>query len=191
MLIRFFDEGYSPSQVHLVGFSFGSTVFGIAGREIILRSNNAYTIERITGLDPGQIQSFFLPLTGRLGPGDARFVDTIHTEAVGFGDLETIGDVQYLVNGGVSQPQCTSNINTVAQTCSHLFAAAIWVESINAVTPIFPALQCNSWPDFLENNCNQNAPIGNVGVLTSTAVRGRYFLRTNLESPFSRPVPGP
>lgn len=80
MLIRFFDEGSSPSQLHLVGFSFGSTVFGIAGRKVILRSNNAYTVDRITGRDPGQIQSLFLPLTGRIGLGDVRFVDTIQTE---------------------------------------------------------------------------------------------------------------
>lgn len=148
-------------------------------------------IERITGLDPGQIQALFLPLTGRLNPGDARFTETIHTEAVGFGDLETRGHVQYFVNGGVTQPMCSSPINTITQTCSHLFASTIWVESIRARAPIFPALQCESWESFLQNDCNLAAPTGNLGVLTSTALRGKYFLRTNLESPFSRGVAGP
>lgn len=189
-LVRLFDNGYEASRVHLVGFSFGSTVWGIAGREVILQSQNRFMIERITGLDPGQIQNIMLPLTGRLNSGDARFVDTIHTEAVGFGDHEARGHVQYFVNGGVSQPHCTSGINTVAQTCSHLFASTIWIESIRATSPIFPSLQCSSWEHFLRNDCN-NAPIGNLGVLTSTALRGSYFLRTNLVAPFSRNVPGP
>lgn len=190
-IIRFFNGGYESSRLHLVGFSFGSTVFGIAGREVILQSNNVHRIERITGLDPGQVQNIMLPLTGRLGPGDARFTETIHTEAVGFGDHEARGHVQYFVNGGITQPMCTSGITTVAQTCSHLFASRVWVESIRAQTPIFPALQCQSWEHFLRNDCNFNAPIGNLGVLTSTALRGSYFLRTNIEAPFSRPVPGP
>jgi pancreatic lipase-related protein 2 len=189
-MVRLFDAGYDSTKLHLVGFSFGSTVFGIAGREVALQSNGRYTIQRITGLDPGQIQPIFLPQTGRLGPGDARFVETVHTEAVGFGDHEASGHVQYFVNGGVRQPMCTSGINTVAQTCSHLFATAIWVESIEARTPIFPALRCESWDRFLANDCDTQAPIGNLGVLTSPSLRGRYFLRTNLESPFSRSVPG-
>lgn len=148
-------------------------------------------IERITGLDPGQVQNLMLPLTGRLNPGDARFVETIHTEAVGFGDHEARGHVQYFVNGGVSQPMCNSVINTVAQTCSHVFASSVWVESIRAQSTIFPSLQCASWEHFLRNECNPGAPIGNLGVVTSKALRGTYFLRTNNVAPFSRPVAGP
>lgn len=190
-VVRLFDRGYSPARLHLVGFSFGSTVFGIVGREVIAQSNANYMIERITGLDPGQVQNLLLPLTGRLNPGDARFVETIHTEAVGFGDLEARGHVQYFVNGGIAQPMCNSAINTVAQTCSHLFASTIWVESIRAQSAIFPALHCLSWEHFLRNDCIPGAPIGNLGVVTSTALRGSYFLRTNNVAPFSRPVPGP
>jgi pancreatic lipase-related protein 2 len=191
VIVKLFDGGYESSRLHLVGFSFGSTVFGIAGREVNLQSNGAYTIERITGLDPGRVQSVFVNQTGTLNPGDAKFVETIHTEAIGFGDHDTRGHVQYFVNGGRRQPMCTSVINTIAQTCSHLFASTIWVESIQARTPIFPSLQCASWESFLENDCNLSAPVGNIGVLTSTALRGSYFLRTNNESPFSRPSPGP
>lgn len=191
-LVRLFNLGYDPSRMHLVGFSFGSTVFGITGREVISQSTGAYMIERITGLDPGQLPETIISMAGgRIGPGDARFVDTIHTEAVGFGDLEAAGHVQYFVNGGVTQPMCTSVINTVAQTCSHLFASTIWVESIRAQSPIFPSLQCQSWNHFLNNDCNPNAPVGNLGVLTSTALRGSYFLRTNNEAPFSRNTAGP
>ena len=177
--------------MHLVGFSFGSTAFGIAGREVMRQSNNVHQVERITGLDPGQVPGDVLPFSGRLNPGDARFVETVHTENVGFGDHEASGHVQYFVNGGISQPMCNSIINVVAQTCSHLFASSVWVESIQATAPIFPSLQCDSWEHFLRNDCNPNAPVGNLGVQTCTELRGRYFLRTNNVSPFSRLVPGP
>lgn len=190
-IVRLFNGGYDASRLSLVGFSFGSTVFGITGREVISQSNNAYMIERITGLDPGQVQSVLLPLTGRLGPNDAKFTETIHTEAVGFGDHETRGHVQYFVNGGITQPMCSSVSSIVTQTCSHLFAISIWVESIQACAPIFPALQCQSWGHFLRNDCNSSAPVANLGVLTSRDLRGSYFLRTNNVSPFSRPVAGP
>ncbi|CRL01565.1 CLUMA_CG014854, isoform A [Clunio marinus] len=103
-----------------------------------------------------------------------------------FGDHEARGDVQFFVNGGVIQPMCTSSINTIAQTCSHLFASSVWVESVRAQRPLFPSLQCESWENFLRNDCNLNAPVGNMGVVTSTNLRGTYFLRTNLEAPFSR-----
>ena len=148
-------------------------------------------VGRITGLDPGQVPESLLPLFQRLNPEDARFVETIHTEAVGFGDHEARGHVQFFVNGGVAQPMCTSVIGTVAQTCSHLFASTIWAESIRAQSAIFPALQCESWEHFLRNDCNSSAPIGNLGVITSTSLRGTYFLRTNNEAPFSRAVADP
>lgn len=191
-LIRLFNAGYEASRIHLVGFSFGSSVFAIAGRQVITQSSGAHVIERITGLDPGQLQETVMQqMGGRINPADARFVETIHTESVGFGDFNARGHVHYFVNGGISQPMCTSLVQTIAQTCSHLLASSLWVESIRAHSPIFPSLQCGSWDHFLRDECNRDAPIGHLGVLTSTALRGSYYLRTNNESPFSRSNPGP
>lgn len=185
------DNGYPVARIHLVGFSLGAQVQAFASRNVQGRTNRRLVIGRLTGLDPGQIQAALIPLVGRLGAADAAFVDSIHTEGVGFGDHLSIGHVFYMVNGGVAQPFCSSIINTIAQTCSHNFAATAWSESVRARAAIFPSLQCQSWDHFLANNCNNAAPIGNMGATTSRALRGSYFLRTNNNAPFSRPQAGP
>jgi pancreatic lipase-related protein 2 len=189
--IRFCDAGVPASRLHLVGFSLGAQIQAIASRNVQSRTNRRLVVGRLTGLDPGQIQAALIPLTGRLSSSDAAFVDSIHTEGVGFGDHQSVGHVSYWVNGGVEQPFCTSGIATVRQTCSHNFAPTAWAESVRARAAIFPALQCTSWQNFLNRNCNNAAPQGNMGAHTSTALRGTYFLRTNNNSPFSRPVAGP
>jgi pancreatic lipase-related protein 2 len=189
--IRLCDAGQAANRLHLIGFSLGAQIQAIASRNVQSNTRRRLTVGRLTGLDPGQIQSVLIPLTGRLSSSDAAFVDSIHTEGVGFGDHQSVGHVSYWVNGGVQQPFCTSAINTVRQTCSHNFAPTAWAESVRARAAIFPALQCGSWDDFLAGNCNSGAPTGNMGATTSTALRGTYFLRTNNNSPFSRPVAGP
>ena len=189
--IRLCDAGVPAARLHLVGFSLGAQIQAIASRNVQTRTNRRLVVGRLTGVDPGQIQATLIPLIGRLSSSDAAFVDSIHTEGVGFGDHLSVGHVSYWVNGGVQQPFCTSAINTVRQTCSHNFAPTAWAESVRARAAIFPALQCSSWQNFLNSNCNSGAPTGNMGAHTSTGLRGTYFLRTNNNSPFSRPVAGP
>ena len=189
--IRLLDNGVPANNLHLVGFSLGAQIQSIASRQVLSRTNRRLVVGRLTGLDPGQIQTVLIPLIGRLSSTDAAFVDSVHTEGVGFGDHLSIGHVAYFVNGGVAQPFCTSIIGTVAQTCSHNFAVTAWAESVRAQSEIFPSLQCTSWQNFLANNCVLGAPQGNMGKHTSRITRGSHFLRTNNNAPFSRPQAGP
>ena len=189
--IRLCDAGQAPTRLHLVGFSLGAQIQAIASRNVQNITEGRIVIGRLTGLDPGQIQSVLIPITGRLSSSDAAFVDSIHTEGVGFGDHLSIGHVSYWVNGGVQQPFCTSVINSVRWTCSHNFAPTAWAESVRANEPVFPALQCASWNDFLNSDCNFESPLGNMGAHTCHSLIGTYFLRTNNMSPFSRPVAEP
>lgn len=189
--IRLLDNGHPMERLHLVGFSLGAQIQAIASRAVQTRTNRRLVVGRLTGLDPVQVQTVLLPLIGRLSSADASFVDSIHTEGESFGDHQSIGHVAYFVNGGVAQPFCTSGITTIAQTCSHNFAATAWAESIRARGPIFPSLQCTSFGNFEANNCVAGAPIGNMGQYTSLALRGNHFLRTNNVAPFSRAQPGP
>lgn len=188
--IRLCDNGVPASRLHLVGFSLGAQIQAIASRNVQTLTNRRLVVGRLTGLDPGQIQDTLIRFTGRLSSADAAFVDSIHTEGVGLGDHQSIGHVSYWVNGGVEQPFCTSSINTVRQTCSHNFAPTAWAESVRARAQIFPSLQCASWANFISHSCN-SAPTGHMGAHTSTALRGRFFLRTNNSSPFSRNVATP
>lgn len=189
--IRLIDNGVPAANFHLIGFSLGAQIHAIASRTVQSRTNRRLVVGRLTGLDPGQIQTVLIPLIGRLSSADAAFVDSVHTESVGFGDSQSIGHVSYQVNGGVAQPFCSSIITTIAQTCSHNFSVTAWAESVRAAAPAFPALRCTSWNNFLANNCVAGAPIGNMGKHTSRTVTGAYFLRTNNNAPFSRPQAGP
>lgn len=188
--VRICDAGVPAERLHLVGFSIGAQIQAIASRTVQQSTNHRLVVGRLTGIDPGQIQAVLIPLIGRLSANDAAFVDSIHTESVGFGDLLSIGHVSYMVNGGVAQPFCTSVINTIAQTCSHMFAPSAWAESVRSSAPIFPSLPCASWNAFLAGDCNA-APVAHMGMHTTVAARGAHFLRTNHAAPFSRPVATP
>lgn len=188
--VRICDAGVPAERLHLVGFSLGAQIQAIASRTVQQSTNRRLVVGRLTGIDPGQIQAVLIPLIGRLSANDAAFVDSIHTEGVGFGDHQSIGHVSYMVNGGVAQPFCSSIINTIAQTCSHNFAPTAWAESVRSSVPIFPSLPCVSWNYFVAGDCNV-APAAHMGMHTTVAARGAHFLRTNHAAPFSRPVATP
>lgn len=177
--IKFCEAGFPPSRLHLVGFSLGAQIQAIASRNVQSLTNRRIVVGRLTGLDPGQVH--LVPQLGRLSSADAAFVDSIHTESVGFGEHASVGHVSYFVNGGHVQPFCTIFVTV----CSHNFAPTAWAESIRARSPVFPALACSTWENFLSGSCN-NSAVGNMGMHTTRNSRGRHFLRTNNSSPFSR-----
>ncbi len=183
--IKFVEAGVPSSRLHLVGFSLGAQIQAIASRNVQNLTNRRVVVGRLTGLDPGQVH--LTPSLGRLSSEDAAFVDTIHTESSMFAEHLSAGHVSYFVNGGNSQPFCRVPFVNV---CSHNFAPTAWAESIRAGRPVFPALPCSTWENFLSGNCN-NAVIGNMGMHTTRVSRGRHFLRTNDSAPFSRPQATP
>lgn len=178
--IRLADTGFGSNRIHLVGFSLGAQIQAIASRTVQSRTSRRVIIGRLTGLDPGQVHT--VPQLGRLSSADAAFVDTVHTESTMFAEHASVGHVSYFVNGGHTQPFCSGLVSSV---CSHNFAPTAWAESIRAARPVFPALPCSTWQNFLSGSCN-NAVMGNMGMHTSRTSRGAHFLRTNNSSPFSR-----
>lgn len=205
-----FDQGYNPANMHLVGFSLGAQIMSLTARSVRSFSNNRHNVGRLSGLDPGQLGVWEGPL-GRLSSSDAAFVDSIHTEgktiknliyfkilnkffqhpANGFGDHNSRGHVAFFPNGGVSQPFCNQAVETARQTCSHNFAVFAWSESVRARSAIFPSLPCATWNAFTAGQCNSNTPVGNMGSVSQTNLRGTYMLRTNMQAPWSRNVATP
>ena len=64
------------------------------------------------GLDPAGPGFHGTPPDGRLAATDAMFIDVIHTDISdarrwGMGLAEPMGHVDFYVNGGGPQPQCT------------------------------------------------------------------------------------
>jgi hypothetical protein len=66
------------------------------------------TLRHVSGLDPAM--PFFVTVNKdqKLDASDAAFVDVIHTNAFVQGKIEASGDVDFYVNGGISQPGCWS-----------------------------------------------------------------------------------
>jgi len=181
-LVRTFDGGFSPSHVHLLGFSQGGMGSGLIAREIQIQSGDRYTVERLTALDHAGAPAG----AHRITPDFARYVETILTSIVA--DRTAVGHANFFVNGGTMPPQCTTAANPIE--CAHLFVVLAWTESVRTQAPIFPSLQCESLDHFQRNDCTPGV-VGNMGLYTSPALRGNFFLRTNPQSPFSVPVPGP
>ena len=66
---------------HIVGHSLGAHIAGYAGEKLISMNREAGKLGRITALDPAQPLFQNTPEFVRLDPGDADFVDVIHTDA--------------------------------------------------------------------------------------------------------------
>ena len=100
------ENGASIDSFHLMGFSLGAHVIGIAGSSI-----KAGKVPRITGMDPAGPGFPLNDTDHRLDDTDAHFVDVIQTNSGdlidnGLGYGPAIGHVDFYPNGGEFQPGC-------------------------------------------------------------------------------------
>lgn len=177
-MMRFLVDTYSYSMaIHVIGHSLGAHAAGYAGEDF------AYTVDRITGLDPAG--PWFVDELDRcrLDASDASFVDVIHTNGnpYGFGLLDQLGHQDFYPNGGENMPGC----GMFSVFCHHRRSILYFTDSLSCS---FPAYRCDSWEDFTTDLCQQTCVNEGCAEMGFNADRnrapGKYYLRTNKYQPF-------
>ncbi|KAH8238611.1 hypothetical protein KR032_011459 [Drosophila birchii] len=184
-------EELRPSHFHrcnvtLAGYSLGAHAAGYAGA--VLEGK----VEQIIGLDPAG-PLFSLPAEVapkyRLDPGDAQFVQVIHTSGGSLGTSLKCGHADFYPNGGKApQTNCKmfanlrdmQNSNPIA--CSHSAAAIFFRESMDPEYP-FVGYECGSYREFSAGYCDGNRR-ARFGIHSQRRAQGSFYFRTSSEQPY-------
>ncbi|XP_078046316.1 lipase member H-like [Augochlora pura] len=181
--------GMNETKLILSGFSLGSQVCGSIGRKL------PFKLPKIIAGDPAALGFYFLEPS--ISASDALCVQCIHTDMGNYGHSGPCGHLDFYPNGGVrQQPGCQCNIvihdrktpqclfQELISACSHKRADEYMAEAARNADA-FPSVECNSWDDFKDGNCDRNVTIP-MGYAAPCSVAGKFYLQTNSKSPFSR-----
>ncbi|XP_003425032.1 pancreatic lipase-related protein 2 [Nasonia vitripennis] len=139
------------NHLNFIGHSLGAQVSGQTAH--LLKEDNFWKIDRITGLDPARPCFTNVDPSVRLDKDDADFVDIIHTQTGtggsvdGLGLKESIGHMDFYINGGIEQPACVSKtLKWDNMICSHKLAYKYFTDGIIDALMGYPCpLQSYSW----------------------------------------------
>ncbi|XP_025837273.1 lipase member H-like isoform X2 [Agrilus planipennis] len=149
-LLGTFLQHFLLDRVHLIGFSLGAHIAGIAGQ---LYEGQ---ILRITGLDPANpwplVKAHNYPQSEKLDKGDALNVDIIHTSHLGY--VTPQGDADFYVNRLKRQPGC-SHAN---MRCYHKRSLDYFAESILSYEK-FKTMECESFGEYRKGNCTNETDV--------------------------------
>lgn len=147
-LRKLHQSGFPLSSVHIIGFSLGAHVAGMAGKLVQTKLDSH--LGRITALDPAK--PCFARPEYRLSSSDANFVQVIHSNSGVLGLVDPMGDVDVYINGlSGKQPECKGRSITVE--CDHSQAWKLYsssVENPNALS----GKRCENWEQLEEEKCS-------------------------------------
>ncbi|XP_015669880.1 phospholipase A1 member A [Protobothrops mucrosquamatus] len=108
----------------------------------------------VSALDPAGPKYTRASPEERLDPGDALFVEAIHTDSDNFGIRIPVGHIDYYLNGGKDQPGCSRLILYGYQylICDHMRAVHFYISVLKDSCPMM-AFPCSSYKNFLGGHC--------------------------------------
>ncbi|XP_026764696.2 pancreatic triacylglycerol lipase-like [Galleria mellonella] len=196
--------GARIKDFHFVGHSLGAHIASYVSYHI----GGVY---RITGLDPAQPCFLTNDHTERLDSTDADFVDVIHTNGrllkkIGFGLPDPTGHADFYPNGGMKQPGCSNETNSLwsrltpsffsrlkQAICSHGRAYLLFTESLINNNCTFRAHRWNLTYEGVnaslkalcdrEGSCVEMG-INAVGGAGLPRAQGPYFVLTTEKAPY-------
>ncbi|XP_076847785.1 lipoprotein lipase [Brachyhypopomus gauderio] len=155
---------YPWEKLHLLGYSLGAHVAGIAGL------HTKGKVNRITGLDPAGPSFEYADAQSTLSPDDALFVDVLHTNTRGspdrsIGIQRPVGHIDFYPNGGTFQPGCdlqntmmmvaTTGLRNMDQIvkCSHERSIHLFIDSLVNLQQESTGYRCSSKESFNKGVC--------------------------------------
>ncbi|KAG7213927.1 hypothetical protein KM043_003127 [Ampulex compressa] len=173
------ETGIEAGALHFVGHSLGAHVAGNAGS-----SSGSGRLGRVTGLDPAMPGFHLLASEAtRLDPGDATFVDVIHSCGGLLGFLQPLGHADFYPNAGTAvQPGCCC-APEIMEACSHGRSYVYFTESIDSKIG-FEARKCETWDRYVSGSC-ADSEAALMGEHVDRLASGTYFLRTRSSPPYA------
>lgn len=167
---RLHQNGIDPASLHIIGFSLGAHVAGLAGKILQKRLNQS--IGKITALDPAR-PCFSRP-TQRLQRGDANFVHVIHSSPGVVGLKAPLGHLDVYINGvDGTQPECKGK--TLSAQCDHSLSWNLYISSVKNSSTLL-GRHCDDWNSLVNRDCNGNEVP--VGYDASSTLGGLYLYRS-------------
>ncbi|XP_054645586.1 lipoprotein lipase-like isoform X2 [Dunckerocampus dactyliophorus] len=193
----------SWEKIHLLGYSLGAHVAGIAG------DLTDHKISRITGLDPAGPTFEHAEDQDTLSRDDAQFVDVLHTNTRGspgrsIGIQKAVGHIDIYPNGGTFQPGCNiqntlmgialegikglQNMDQLVK-CSHERSIHLFIDSLLNTQQQSVAFRCSSKEAFNKGLClscrkNRCNKIGyNINKVRTTR-SAKMYLKTRDMMPY-------
>lgn len=188
-MLKFLYSGYDIAKLHLIGHSLGGQCIGLVGRHLKKLSNNSFVIPRLYALDPAgpgfekenTLSKFLKWVTFKkvdfpmISRDDADYVQVIHTNAGKYGIIESRGHADFFPNAGADQAGC--DLSVMDDVCSHSRAWYYFQESVKNIGA-FPAIKCNSYEDFKNNNCEKEE-VALMGLSHDITIQGNFYLQTH------------
>ncbi|CAD7079341.1 unnamed protein product [Hermetia illucens] len=181
--IGFMEEnhGLNLNATFLIGHNLGAHIAGIAAKGF---KNKDVPINTIFGLDPALPLFSINDPESRLAIGDAKFVETIHTNGGQIGFQAPIGDAAFYPNWGRRQPACFYESDG---TCSDQLVTSYFAESLDERYE-YLGKECGSYDNIRDEKCPTAGTAHKLvkmgGDLVDNTIAGVYYVPVDEKYPY-------